>query len=208
MQLPEETQRQPVDFQYKAVISDKVDSTSLVRVADNRVYFYSEITSSACMELIQALREVDKKLRTEYVGRGIEKGPVIPIWLHIHSYGGELFAGLGTADQLAMIESPVYAVVEGVGASAATLIAMACTKTYISPSNFMLIHQLWSVAWGTHEEFKDEMNVQKRLMEHLVTFYAKHSKLKKKKIRKMLKRDFWMDAKLCVEFGFADEILK
>jgi ATP-dependent protease ClpP protease subunit len=130
-----------------------------------------------------------------------------PIWLHIHSYGGDLFTGFSVADQLALIKSPVYAVVEGICASAATLIAMSCTKRYILPNSFMLIHQLSSFMWGTHEQFKDEMSLQNKAMERLVEFYAARSKVTVDELRQMLLRDTWLEAAACVQMGFADEIL-
>ena len=80
---------------------------------------------------------------------------------------------------------------EGICASAATLIAMSCARRHILPNSFMLIHQLSSLMWGTHEQFKDEMDLQSKVMERLVMFYVARTKVTEKKIRKMLQRDFW-----------------
>jgi len=86
------------------------------------------------------LHQIDSELRAEQISCGLEDAPLTPIWLHIHSYGGDLFCGFSTSDQLKPIKSPIYAVVEGICASAATLIAMTCEKRYILPNSFMLIH--------------------------------------------------------------------
>jgi ATP-dependent Clp protease, protease subunit len=150
---------------------------------------------------------VDADLRTEHLSRGLEGTPLTPIWLHIYSYGGDLFAGFNMADQLATIKTPIFSVIEGICASAATLIAMPCTKRYILPNSFMLIHQLSSLVWGTHEQFKDEMGLQQKMMERLVEFYARRTKTPTDEVRAMLTRDFWMDAETCVRLGFVDEIL-
>lgn len=178
-----------------------------VEKVDNHVYFYAHVDSDRCLDLLRSIRELDSELRAEQISRGIEDAPMTPIWLHIHSYGGDLFSGFSTADQLTLIKSPIYAVVEGVCASAATLIGMVCQKRYILPNSFMLIHQLSTLMWGTHEEFKDEMHLQNKAMERLVAFYAQHSKLKPEEIRDILKRDYWMDAEAAVKNGFVDEIL-
>ncbi len=119
-----------------------------------------------------------------------------------------LFSGFSVADQLPMIKSPIYSVVEGICASAATLIATSCSKRYILPNSFMLIHQLSSFMWGTHEQFKDEMTLQSKAMDRLVEFYAKRSKLSADEIRTMLTRDFWIDAETCIKHGFVDEIMR
>jgi ATP-dependent protease ClpP protease subunit len=180
-----------------------------VKTVNNHVYFYARVDDECCLALLQAVRELDVSLRSEHIGRELPHGhPLVPIWLHIQSPGGGLFAGLGVADQLAQIETPIYSVVEGYCASAATLISMACSKRFIRPSAFMLIHQLSNVKWGTYEQFKDEMHLLDMAMEVLTKFYTEHSKLKKGRIRKLLQRDSWFSAQESMANGFVDEILK
>ena len=176
------------------------------RVA-NHVYFYAHVDSDRCLDLLTRIRELDTELRAEQISRGLEDAPMTPIWLHVHSYGGDLFSGFSTSDQLKRIKSPVYAVVEGIAASAATLITMSATKRYILPNSFMMIHQLSALMWGTHEQFKDEMELQKKAMDKLIAFYVQHSKLNETELRDLLKRDFWLDAEAAVENGFVDEIM-
>ena len=134
-----------------------------VESVDNHVYFYADVNGDRCLAMMKTIREVDNRLRNERLSRALpDSHPHTPIWLHIHSYGGLLHAGLGSADQLATVATPIYSIVEGVCASAGTLISMACVKRYITPNSFMLIHQLRSFMWGTHEEFKDELIVQEK----------------------------------------------
>jgi len=183
------------------------EKTLTVEKVDNHVYFYAHVDSDRCLDLLRSVRELDSELRAEQISRGLEDAPMTPIWLHIHSYGGDLFSGFSTADQLKLIKSPIYAVVEGVCASAATLIALVCDRRYILPNSFMLIHQLSTIMWGTHEEFKDEMHLQTKAMERLVRFYATHSNLDADAVRDLLRRDYWLDAETAIEQGFVDEIL-
>jgi ATP-dependent protease ClpP protease subunit len=196
-------------LEFRAGIGGTPETPRLtVETVDNHVYFYADVDSDRCLALIRTIRETDASLRTEYLSRGLEGMPSTPIWLHIHSYGGDLFTGFSIADQIAMIKTPIYSIVEGICASAATLISMSCTKRYILPSSFMLIHQLSGFKWGTHEQFKDEMTLQNKAMDRLVEFYAKHSQVSETEIRTMLQRDFWMDADTCIKNGFVDEILR
>ena len=178
-----------------------------VETVDNHIYFYADVDSDRCLALIRAIRQADSELRSEHLSRGLEGTPLTPIWLHIHSYGGDLFTGFSVADQLTMIKTPVYSIVEGICASAATLISMSCTKRYILPSSFMLVHQLSGVKWGTHEQFKDEMTLQNKAMDRLVEFYARKAAVSTDDIRNMLTRDYWMDAETSLKMGFADAIL-
>jgi len=187
--------------------SDVADKLTVEQI-DNHVYFYSDVDSDRCLALIRTLRQVDTQLRNERASRNIPNGhPPTPIWLHIYSYGGDLFAGLSMADQMRSLQSPVYSIIEGTCCSAATLIAMSCTRRYILPSSFILIHQFSTAMWGTHEQFKDEMKLQEAALEALVKFYVTHSKAKAKAVRAMLKRDTWMGAAEALEQGFVDEVV-
>lgn len=201
------TPRLHVGWRIEASAGDDSEKRLTVESVDNHVYFYAHVDSDRCLDLLRKIRNIDSELRAEQISRGIEDAPATPIWLHIHSYGGDLFSGFSTSDQLKLIKSPIYAVVEGVCASAATLIAMSCKKRYILPNSFMLIHQLSTMMWGTHEEFKDEMQLQTKAMERLIKFYEQYSMLNEEEIREMLKRDFWMEAETAIEKGFVDEIL-
>lgn len=188
--------------------SNSEDRALTVESTGNHVYFYADVDSDRCLALLREIREIDADLREEYRSRDLDDFPPVPIWLHIHSYGGSLFAGFSTADQLKLIKSPIYVIVEGVCASAATLIALAGTKRAILPNSFMLVHQLTGLMWGTHEEFKDEMKLQQMAMDKLVKFYAAHTHVSAEDVRDMLTRDTWLDAETCLAQGFVDSILE
>lgn len=176
---------------------------------DNHIYFYSSVNSDRCLALIQQIRYADNNLRTQRVDRSIpDDHPRIPIWLHINSGGGGVFSALALTDQLKQIQTPIYSIVEGMCASAATLISMSCTRRFIQPSSYMLIHQITSLFWGTFEEFKDEVHLLDMLMNTIVGFYAEGSKMKKREIKKLLQRDSWFNANECVEKGLVDGIMK
>jgi ATP-dependent Clp protease, protease subunit len=193
-------------MQYRANLGDSDSRRTTVENDDNHIYFYADVDSEHSLSLMRLVRKIDVKLRTEHIAR--DSAEQRPIWLHIHSHGGSLFSGFSLADQLTAVKSPIYSVVEGISASAATLISMACTKRYILPNSFMLIHQLSGFLWGKHEDFRDEMSMQTKAMERLVQFYLKRSKLTEEEIRSRLTRDYWIDADTCVAEGFADEILR
>jgi ATP-dependent Clp protease protease subunit len=178
-----------------------------VETSDNHVYFYATVDSDRCLALIKEIRELDKDLRNERLTRELpDDFPHTPIWLHINSGGGSLFDGFGLADQLVHVKTPIYSIVEGYTASAATLISMSCTKRFILPSAYMLVHQLSSMAWGTYEQIKDDVHLMDMAMERLIDFYAVHSNMKRKAIKKMLSRDSWFNANECIEKGFVDGI--
>jgi ATP-dependent protease ClpP protease subunit len=193
---------------YRANLGDKDTRSETIEHDDNHIYFYADVDSEHALALIRTVRKIDVRLRTEHLTQVDDGLPQRPIWLHVHSPGGDLFAGFSLADQLAAVQSPIYSVVEGLSASAATLISMACTRRYILSNSFMLVHQLSSFMWGSHEQFRDEMSMQTKAMSRLVQFYIKRSRLSEDEIRTRLVRDYWIDAETAVNEGFADEILR
>lgn len=174
-----------------------------VEAFDNHVYFYSDVDTDRCLALMKTLRELDNKFRQESISRNMD-GTVVPIWLHINSGGGDLFSAFGVADQIRQIKTPIISIVEGLTASAATIISAACARRLIQPSAYMLIHQFSTFFYGKHEEFKDEMQLQEMLMKRLVTFYVSRTRLDEPTLADMLKHDTWMDAARAIETGFVD----
>jgi len=76
--------------------AEKTETRSLtVESTGNHVYFYADVDSDRCLALLREIRYIDADLRQEYASRDLEGAgyPPVPIWLHIHSYGGSLFAG-------------------------------------------------------------------------------------------------------------------
>lgn len=176
-----------------------------VESVENHLYFYSEVDVERCQILMKTLREQERILQTEKITRNIDFN--IPIWLHLHSNGGDLFAAFAVADSIQQLKTPVYTVVEGFVASAATFIAMAGKKRYMLPNSIILIHQLSSIFVGKYDEFKDELNLQEKATQYMVKFYAQHSKLTEEELNEKLKRNFYLCAEEALELGFVDEIL-
>lgn len=186
----------------------EAEPLQLVDLGDNHVYLWGDVEADSCLTLMKELRQIDSHLVSQQIARGIDKVyPHIPIWLHIQSYGGDLFAALGLANQLQTLSSPIYSIVEGICASAGTLPALVCSRRFILPDSYMLIHQFRTMVYGTHMEFQDEMVMQEALFETMVKFYATWTKLNMKKARKALKHEFWMTAEQAVEKGFADQVM-
>ena len=84
---------------------------------------------------------------------------------------------------------------------------MAGKKRHITDLSFMLIHQVSGWVTGNFEQIKDETQNLQTLMGLLTDFYAKYSKMKKKDIRKILKRDIWLSSQDCLKNGLVDLIV-
>jgi ATP-dependent protease ClpP protease subunit len=132
-----------------------------------------------------------------------------PLRIHINSYGGELFAGFAIADSMSSRTRGVQtvSVIEGICASAATLIAMSANEVTMRENAVMLVHQHSGWFEGTYEQFNDEKKLNEILLQRIVNFYVNHTKLNEEEIRAMLKRDYWMDAQEALEKGFVHKVV-
>lgn len=181
-----------------------------VTAIDNHIYFYSGIDSDRGLDLIGNLLDMDTALRIERESRKVpDDFPHIPIWLHINSQGGDVFSTFAIVDTIKRLKTPVYSIVEGLAASAASVVSVSCKKRYILPNSFMLIHQISTLEMGMvkHEDQKDDVRGVKMMMENMIKIYTENSKIDKKTISEWLKRDTWLNAKKALKYGFVDEIL-
>ena len=174
-----------------------------IRVVENTVYFYGDVTESNALDLNSTLHAVDKKLQVS--GQFLDVTPVIK--LHINSYGGSLFAGLATVDTIRGLNAEVHSIIDGAAASAATIISCSCAKRSIGKYSKMLIHQLSSGMYGKYNELEDDMENNKHLMDTIKAIYKEHTKVPMKKLSEILKHDLWFDSNTCLDLGLVDEII-
>ena len=182
------------------------DSNDIVDVINNHIYFYSDVSNKSAFELNKAFHKVKLELlnlKSKYSMKPI-------IHLHINSYGGCLFSGFCIVDSIRNLQKEgieVYTYCEGKVASAGTIISVIGDKRYISQNAVMLIHQLSTMFWGKYNDLEDEWENSNMLMKKLKSIYKDNSNFKKRDLDKLLKRDLWLEADKCLEYGLVDEII-
>jgi len=169
------------------------------------IYYYSNVDQKSIQDLNMSLQSASLLSREIQIEYDLDQPP--PVHLHIHSYGGDVYSGLAGASAISNCKVPVYTYVEGGVASAGTLLSMAGKKRYITDLSFMLIHQVSGWSTGSFEQIKDETQNLQTLMGLLTDFYVKYSKMKKKDIKKILKRDIWLSSDECLKNGLVDKII-
>jgi ATP-dependent Clp protease protease subunit len=177
----------------------------VIEVVENKIYFYADIDRQNILKLNRTIDTLNNDLLHKSI---ITSNKVAEIYLYINSFGGHIFDAFSTLDTVMNSKIPIYTVIDGCAASAATLISVVGQKRFIKPHSHFLIHQLSSVMWGKHEEFIDELQNQIRFMSMIKTIYKEHTNLPMKKLDEILKHDLWFDANDALKFGLADEILK
>ena len=188
--------------------NDNNEHSSDVKVIDNHIWFNADVSNDSIQSLIHVIHNKNKelnKIKNKFTNFDITPKP---IFLHINSYGGNLFESMAGIDAIINSEIPIHTIVEGTAASAATLLSMVGDRRFMTKHSYMLIHQLSSGMWGTMAELEDDHSNNKALMERLYELYTEYTNKTKTKLKKILKKDIWWDADKCIEVGLVDGIYK
>ena len=130
----------------------------------------------------------------------------ITVW--INSPGGDCVAAAQIYTMLMDYKGDVTVKVDGIAASAASVIAMAGTKVLMSPVSMMMIHNPATIAFGDTDEMKKAIAMLSEVKESIMNAYEIRTGMDRAKISRLMDNETWMDAHKAVELGFADGILK
>ena len=131
-------------------------------------------------------------------------GPVT-IWLN--SPGGDCLAASQIYTMLMEYKGTVTVKIDGVAASAASVIAMAGTKVYMAPTALMMIHNPATMAFGDHVDMAKAIDMLNEVKESIINAYEIKTNLSHTQLSHMMDDTTWMNAKKAIELGFADDIL-
>ena len=177
---------------------------NIVTRKNNKIYFYADVNKKTCHRLIQYIDEVNEELSTNDRKYGNKSD--YKIFLFINSDGGCVHSALSVIDRILQSEYDIVSIVEGVAASAGTLMSMVCHHRLIQPNAQMLIHELSSACWGKFHEMKEEVDNLEKLHKTLIALYRKYTTLSKRELDKILLHDYMWTAKECKQKGFVDNI--
>lgn len=129
------------------------------------------------------------------------------ITLWINSPGGDVFAAAQIYNMLMDYPGQVTVKIDGLAASAASVIAMAGSQVEMSPVAMMMIHNPITVAIGDSKEMQKAIDMLAEVKESIVNAYEIKTGLSRNKISRLMDAESWFSAKKAVELGFADSIL-
>ena len=129
----------------------------------------------------------------------------ITVW--INSPGGDCVAAAQIYNMLRDYKGNVTVKVDGIAASAASVIAMAGTEVLMSPVSTMMIHNPATVAMGDHNEMQKAIEMLNEVKESIINAYEIKTGLSRAKLAHLMDAETWMNAKKAVELGFADGII-
>lgn len=128
--------------------------------------------------------------------------------VYINSGGGEVFAAVAMAQQLQKHKAEVHTYVEGIAASAATIIAMAGDVRHMSKSSLYMIHLPSSSIRGNKHEMAKGIEVLEKVEEVIRMTYATKCKISDEELTKLIDHETWLTADEALEYGFIDDVLE
>ena len=129
----------------------------------------------------------------------------ITVW--INSPGGDCVAAAQIYNMLMDYKGNVTVKIDGIAASAASVIAMAGTKVLVSPVSMIMIHNPMTVAFGDTAEMQKAIEMLGSVKDSIINAYEIKTGLSRAKLAHLMDAETWMDANKAVELGFADEIM-
>lgn len=129
------------------------------------------------------------------------------ITLWINSPGGDVFAAAQIYNMLMDYKGNVNVIIDGLAASAASVIAMAGTTVTMSPVAMLMIHNPWTVAQGEARDMARVIEMLGEIKESIINAYELRTGLSRTKISHLMDSETWFNAKKAVELGFADKVL-
>ncbi|MDU3491054.1 MAG: Clp protease ClpP [Limosilactobacillus fermentum] len=132
------------------------------------------------------------------------KGP-IDLWLN--SPGGDCVAASRIYTMLMNYPDDVNVKIDGIAASAASVIAMAGTKVSMAPTAMIMIHNPLTIVGGQKEDLDQAAQMLAETKESIINAYELKTNLPREKISAMMDDETWMNVNKAIELGFADDML-
>ncbi|MEW4325868.1 Clp protease ClpP [Rossellomorea marisflavi] len=174
----------------------RVFKAEAINADTHKLTIYGDIGESAWGEYVTT-SDVENALK------GIEAKNID---VHISSYGGDAFTGIAIYNLLKDHPATITTHVEGIAASAASLIAMAGDKVVMNVGSMLMIHEASTIVWGNKGDIQKTYNALEKIDESIGTIYMTKFQGERGDIDKMITNETWFTAKEAVEAGLADSI--
>ncbi|MBS1007785.1 head maturation protease, ClpP-related [Leuconostoc suionicum] len=129
------------------------------------------------------------------------------VQVNIASNGGDVFAASEIFTMLKSANANVIVNIQGLAASAASVIAMAGDTVKISPTAQIMIHQAASNGGGNKDDLSHEIDILDGIDKSIANAYESKTGMPQGDLLNMMAKETWIGAQEAVDKGFADEIM-
>ena len=131
-----------------------------------------------------------------------------PITIWINSPGGDCIAASQIYSMLMDYQGEVTVKVDGIAASADSVIAMAGNKVLMAPTALLMIHNPSMAAFGDHNDMAKAIDILNEVKESIINAYEIKTGQSRAVLSHLMENETWMNAKKAIELHFADGILE
>lgn len=161
--------------------------------SDAHIYVYDVIDplwGASAGALIKALAEAGDK----------------PVQMHINSPGGDVFESIAMQAAISSHTQPVHAHVEGMAASAATGLALACASVSMTDGSLFMIHNSWTLGYGNKTELRDIANLLEKIDIGIANTYVQRTGQKMAQVQQWMDAETWFTAAEAKAAGFVQNV--
>lgn len=136
-----------------------------------------------------------------------EKGEIT---FRLNSVGGDLFAGVAIYNRMTELKGDTVAVVDGLAASAASVILQGAKKRKVFAGSQVMVHGASVFIFGSYN-LQGLKKVADRIEggnKSILEIYESKTGKKKEFLRGLMEKEEWMTGKEAIENGFADELVE
>ena len=133
-------------------------------------------------------------------------GDVKKINLRINSVGGDVFEALAIYNYLKSHKAKIHVYIDGLAASAASVVAMSGKKITMPSNAMMMIHNPSGGVYGNAEDMRDTAEVLDKIRDSIANVYILRTGLDREKINSMMDAETWLSAQEAKDMNFCDEI--
>ena len=134
-------------------------------------------------------------------------GDVENITLHINSPGGSVFSAVAIANTLKNHKAKITANIDGLAASAATIITSACDTVKMPKNALFMVHNPITFTYGNNQDMQKTLEMLNKVKNSIIETYLNKAKTDKETLSELMDNETWMSAEEAKEYGFVDEIL-
>lgn len=136
-------------------------------------------------------------------------GDIDELEIHINSGGGDVFEAVAIFNMIKRHKAKVSIHIDGLAASAASVIAMAADTLYMPENSMLMIHNAWSVFMGNHHELRDYADQLEKINDTTVkqSYLDKNPDIDVEALSQLMDKETWLSASEAFEMGLVDEVL-
>lgn len=177
-------------WNFKNISNSEAELTVYGYISMESSWFFDTVTSKQFAKELSALGNVKK------------------ITVKINSGGGDVFAAHAIYSLLKENSAKIITVVEGIAASAASVILMAGDEIIVPSTGFVMIHNPSTFASGEAKDFIKMAETLEVIKNGILNAYVERTGKTKEEISKMMDEETWLTGEDAVREGFADSIEK